>query len=210
MMTCPVCQHEVSLYVHPVTRILFYQCFHCELMFKDPKHYPTPDDEKKRYLSHQNNLSDEGYVRFLMDFIDRAIKPYAVHHLLDYGCGPSPVLQSILKQTYDRVDGYDPFFYPMKPDHRYDMIMATEVLEHLHHPMETLHDMHQLMKPQGYLSIMTLFRPYHPDDFNQWFYIRDTTHVMFYTPKTLEIIASLMKWDLIDCDQKRIAVFQKK
>jgi len=209
-MICPICQHETRPHLHPDEKLRFYVCPFCEVCFKDIDHYPSLEEEKRRYQAHQNNLDNQHYVTYLKNFIHLAITPFDVNHLLDYGCGPSPVLQSILKEMNYDVDLYDPFFYPDQPQKTYDMVISTEVFEHFHHPIASFEHINQLICPQGYLSIMTLFRPMDLDAFDQWFYIRDITHVILYTPKTLKIIAQRMGWHMIFCDNKRIAVFQKK
>lgn len=212
MEKCLICGEKTISFMHPKTHMKFHKCSFCEAIFKDMSEHPNKDDEEKRYLEHNNELSNLGYVQFLQKFIDQGITPYLSHgHLLDFGSGPKPVLKWLLEKQGYHVDCYDPFFSKEMPkDHMvYDMITATEVIEHVHHPKEVLTWMNQHTKPGGYISLMTLFYPKDQNAFFNWFYMRDYTHVVFYTIKTFEVIAHIMQWHLIKNDGYRIAVFQK-
>ena len=91
----------------------------------------------------------------------------------------------------------------------YDLITSTEVIEHLNNPLETFELFNKHLKPNGILSIMTLFHPKNRDLFFDWHYIRDDTHVSFFTTKTLRVIAKMYDFKLIDTNDYRYAVFQK-
>lgn len=209
-MICPLCSHDMIEFHHPQTHHLFHVCPSCEAIIKNHENCSNPTDEKKRYEAHQNDLDQEGYVTFLSAFIERAICPFDVHDLLDYGCGPSPILGTLLHQLGYHVDLFDPFFYPKEPLHTYDMVVSTEVVEHFKDPIHSFHHIDDLVKPHGYVAIMTLFHPNDRDQFFNWFYIRDFTHVIFYTLKTLDMMMSTMGYERVYSDQKRIAVFHKK
>lgn len=209
-MICPLCSHDMKPFLHPKTEVCFHLCSSCDAIVKDSKHFPNPMEERKRYEAHHNDLDHQGYISFLNAFIEHAIKPYNVYHLLDFGSGPSPVLGTLLRQRGYDVDLYDPFFYPKEPQQTYDMVVSTEVIEHFKEPLDSFRHIDHLVKPHGYLAIMTLFHPHDMDQFFTWFYIRDITHVIFYTLKTLEKLMTIMGYELVYSDQKRIAVFQKK
>lgn len=213
MEKCLICNAHTMSFEHPTTHVIFHECSFCGVIFKDKKYLPTPDDEIKRYQEHHNEPSNEGYVHFLQKFIDQTVTPYLTQgDILDFGSGPNPVLKLILEKSNYKVDCYDPFFSSIRPGDQqlYDMITSTEVMEHVHHPMEVLHWIDQHVKPQGYISLMTLFYPKEKELFYKWFYIRDYTHVIFYTTKTFEVIAQMMNWDIIKTDDYRIVVFKKR
>lgn len=211
-MKCMICQCDVISFKHPKTGMLFHECSHCKAIFKDISHFPTKEDEVKRYEEHHNILSNKGYVNFLQGFIDSAIAPY-IHEgqILDFGSGPTAVLAHLLNKMGYRVDCYDPFFNPKFDDKNvYDMVVATEVIEHLHDPLKQFRWIDQHIKKQGYFSCMTLLYPLDREKFFEWFYLRDQTHVVFYHSKTYEYLAKLFNWHLIKDDGYRIVVFQKK
>lgn len=210
-MNCPLCKSKTQSFSHPKKDMLFYRCPQCELIIKDKKHFIDLNDEKKRYETHNNSIDDKRYVNFLQTFIDYAITPFlSSGMLIDYGSGPVPVMQALLTRQGYTVDIYDPFFQPIMPDLVYDMLIATEVLEHIHDPIKSLQEIDQLVKPHGYIALMTLFQPKDEALFFDWFYIRDETHVVFYTPQTCQVIAHMMSWELIKHNDNRMVIFRKK
>jgi hypothetical protein len=50
---------------------------------------------------------------------------------------------------------------------------------------------------------MTLFHPKEKDEFFDWFYIRDPSHVTFYTPKTFEVMADKVGFKVIETNNYR-------
>ena len=64
------------------------------------------------------------------------------------------------------------------------------------------------MEPGGVLAGMTLFHPDDPVKFGEWFYPRDFTHVSFYTPRTLEVLAKALGLTLTFNDGKRSFVMK--
>jgi ubiquinone/menaquinone biosynthesis C-methylase UbiE len=64
-----------------------------------------------------------------------------------------------------------------EPDHSFDAILCTEVLEHVADPVAVLREFARLLKPQGYLILtapfcsLTHFAPYHfSTGFNHYWY----------------------------------------
>lgn len=97
-MKCVICNHETQTFYHPSTSICFHECINCKVIFKDPKHWPSEEDELNRYKEHNNSINDEGYVNFLNRFIDQGVNPY-IHqgNALDFGSGPEAVQQVCFK-----------------------------------------------------------------------------------------------------------------
>jgi len=56
---------------------------------------------------------------------------------------------------------------------------------------------------------MTLFHPNQREGFQSWWYRRDSTHVAFYTPKTLERMGESLNLRLVFSDGQRTAVLKK-
>jgi len=67
------------------------------------------------------------------------------------------------------------------------------VLEHLREPAEVLDRLASLIRPSGWLGLMTSFQT---DDarFANWSYRREPTHVVFYRQVTLARIAEARGW----------------
>lgn len=216
-MTCPLCQAKSRPITDPKTQETYHACPQCAFIYKDPKYHLSDQDDQDRYLLHDNSLENEGYRQFLQRFLDQGVSPFfnltKLASVLDYGSGPYPAMQELLKEDYDlEADIYDLHFAPDKTGLKdsYDLVMSTEVVEHFQNPLENWQDLVSYVKEDGgLLAIMTLFAPQEPDDFLNWFYRRDPTHVSFYQPKTLDFLAESFNLDLIWHDGKRMAVFKK-
>ena len=191
-LNCPICRNQESAPYHPGYRI----CPTCEAVFLLPHLLPDPDEERERYLLHENDPDDPGY----RDFLSRLAKPLLERlppgqEGLDYGCGPGPALARMLEEAGHRVRLYDPFFYPDRSvlDRTYDFISCTETAEHFHDPAGEFARLDRLLNPGGWLGVMTTFRP-DDRDFPSWYYRRDPTHVVFYREATFRRLAERFDW----------------
>ncbi|MFP4520609.1 MAG: methyltransferase domain-containing protein, partial [Fibrobacterota bacterium] len=137
-MKCPLCKQKETLFYKADKRRAFFICEDCGLIFVPPRFHLSPDEEKSRYEKHENNIENEGYKNFLQKIIKQIEKaaPYGAS-CLDFGCGPVPVLSEMLREKGFEVKEYDLFF--KKDDSafksKYDVITASEVLEHLRNPL---------------------------------------------------------------------------
>lgn len=188
----------------------YWRCDTCEATFLDPDQRPGRDEELAHYRHHENLPDDPRYRRFLSKLADpllKKLKPGMTG--LDYGCGPGPALAVMLEEAGLSTTLYDPFFRPSKDalQQSYDVITLSEVAEHFFEPAAEFERLDRLLKPGGWLGVMTCFQT---DDerFANWHYRRDPTHVVFYRARTFEIIAKRRGWYL-EIPQKDVALFQK-
>jgi 2-polyprenyl-3-methyl-5-hydroxy-6-metoxy-1,4-benzoquinol methylase len=109
------------------------------------------------------------------------------------------------------MDIYDPFYAKEKAyvGKKYDLITATEVIEHISDPLMYFRLFFELMKDDSVLAIMTLFHQNDRERFLNWHYIRDRTHVSFYTPKTIEYAAKKTGLKVIYTDNARYIALKK-
>jgi len=130
-------------------------------------------------------------------------------HGLDYGCGPGPALAAMLGEAGHRVALYDPVFEPHEAAlrTRYDFVVCSETAEHFHHPLTEFERLFGLLRPGGWLGLMTGFLPAGAEAFGRWHYIRDPTHVVFYGPDSLAWLASRFGARL-DVAADNVALFQ--
>ena len=195
-MHCPVCLHANPAPFMRVEDRDYWRCPQCQATFLDPQQLPAPAIEHAHYRTHRNEVTDPGYRRFLARLADPlCAKLNPGLEGLDYGCGPGPALADMLTQAGHSMQLYDPLF-PCDADalHRqYDFITCTEVVEHFHRPADEFARFDQLLRPNGWLAIMTLFQT---DDqsFANWHYRRDPTHVVFYRPATFHVLAEQYGW----------------
>jgi hypothetical protein len=188
---CPLCDGAGATRYHEDRTRAYWRCRRCALVFVPPESRVDAAAEKARYDQHQNDPSDARYRAFLARLADPLLKlvpPGAVG--LDFGSGPGPTLGPMLREAGLRVFLYDVFYAP-DPDvwtRRYDFITATEVAEHLHHPRTDLDRCYAALTPGGVLGVMTKWVTEQPA-FAASRYIRDPTHVCFFSRDTCQWIA---------------------
>ncbi|PWE00505.1 class I SAM-dependent methyltransferase [Marinilabilia rubra] len=209
---CPLC-HSNPEHHHPVKGPLerrYLHCPVCDLVFVACHNLLPVNAEKERYEQHENDVDDPGYLKFLNQAVEPTL-PFLSTEMtgLDYGCGPGPAICQILAKQRIECQNYDPIFGPALPQGPFDFIFSTEVFEHFHDPEKELRQLDALLKPGGILTVMTMFRPA-PGDFENWFYARDDTHVLFYTMKTFEFIASRFRYDMMWNDETRVVILKKR
>lgn len=183
---CPLCTHAKVGDFGADRRRNYLRCERCALVFVPPSALPTAAAERAEYDLHQNDPDDPGYRKFLSRLarpLRQRIAPGASG--LDFGCGPGPALAQMLRECGYGVALYDPFY--ASDDSvlraRYDFICATEVVEHLHRPGEELARLWSLLRPGGWLGVMTkLVRD--RAAFANWHYKDDPTHVVFFSVET--------------------------
>lgn len=160
-----------------------------------PEDRPDATAEFERYSTHQNDPGDRGYRQFLGRVVDALaddLPPGAEG--LDYGSGPGPTLSTMIEKHGFAMSIYDPFFKPdpRALDRAYDFITCTEVAEHFFRPRVEFERLNRLLRPGGRLAVMTgLFAD---QAFEDWWYVKDETHVVFYRPRTMEWIGEWMDW----------------
>lgn len=207
---CPVCRSPGPRPFLSVDRRDYWRCVVCGASFLDPRQRPSREAEYAHYLRHENHPDDPGYRRFLAKLADPLLARLPARSRgLDYGCGPGPALAAMLREAGHDVALYDPFFHPdsMPLDYNYDFVTCTETAEHFHRPAEELDRLMALVRPGGWLAIMTCFQT-DGARFENWHYRKDPTHVVFYREETLRHIASTRGWSC-DVPVKDVALMQR-
>ncbi len=212
-LPCKICLSATTVISDARFKAAYYLCPKCNYIFLDPQGIITPEEEVELYNFHNNTLSNQGYVKMFEDFIAKSIDPHAhqIKTALDFGSGPGPVLAYLLERKGVSIDIYDPYFAPQKvyQEKTYDLITSTEVFEHLSDPRETTDMLVKHLNPHGILAIMTLFHADDSEHFKTWWYRRDPTHISFYSPKTFQVLASILGLKVLLMDPKNICVLGK-
>lgn len=207
---CTLCGNSMLTSVYPKNdHRYYYHCNTCRLIFAAPRFHPSAEIEVVRYLEHNNGIDQPGYVTFLNRVIEPAcsfIRPGAIG--LDYGCGPVPTLSKLILQKGITCYDFDPLFNFDHPLESYDFIFATECLEHFHYPKNDIEKILELLKPDGYLCLMTerwenLVR------FQNWYYKLDPTHVSFFHRDTFEYIKKRYGLKHVYSDRNRVIILRK-
>lgn len=190
---------------------MYFLCETCDLVFVGSEFHLQPEEEQSRYDFHENDLEDPGYRKFL----NRLAQPMLSHippgaSGLDFGCGPGPLLKQIFEEAGHTMAVYDPFYAnnPTVLDTNYDFISASEVAEHLFNPGHELSRLFGMLSPGGVLGLMTSLRG-NDISFPDWHYIRDDTHVVFYSPRTMDWLARKWGATLLHMDES-VIIFKKE
>lgn len=172
--------------------------------------YLSSDQEKDRYLQHNNDVNDLRYQSFvkplfeeLLPLIPRGAKG------LDYGAGTGPVLCEMFRSQGFTVRLYDPYFWPDTSvlKEKYDFIFACEVVEHFYSPYQEFSRMKEMLLENGALGIMTAL--YSSEiNFEEWYYRKDPTHVCFYSNQTIEWLFQRFKFKSCKVKQGRVITLQ--
>jgi len=213
MKKCKLCSSNTDNIIDIKTKKNYHKCLVCQYIYLDEKFYIDEYNEKKHYDKHHNNLESLGYVKMFNDLIDEFIEPYIkeIKTALDFGCGEGEVLPILLERRYIKCDRYDLFYYPKKiyENKKYDLIVSTEVFEHLQNPLKKFKEILYSVKKNGYIILMSSFHPNNDDEFLKWWYIRDVTHIGFFNIVTFEYIASELNLDIIKHNTKNTILFKK-
>lgn len=209
--TCPLCASRSIRAFANVESGLYFRCGDCRLTFLAPEHLPDRASELATYRLHQNDPGDPRYRAFLSRLIEpllRHLEPGMVG--LDFGCGPGPTIAPMLAERGLEVVDYDPFFRPDPGvlEQRYDFITCSETVEHFHAPGREFDRLDALLRPGGWLGLMTTLLE---DDggFADWWYRRDPTHVCFFRRETMSWIAARFDWS-VRFAGSTVALFHKE
>ncbi len=205
---CSLCRHPApqpfaELQLPGIGQRHYLHCTNCDLVWLHPDQLPAPEQERRHYGTHENNPEDAGY----RDFLNRLAAPLLAClprqeglSGLDYGCGPGPTLSVMLREAGHRVRDYDPFFLPDQAvlADTYDFITCTETVEHFHRPALEFERLNRLLRPAGWLGLMTALRDSgsSSEAFAAWHYVRDPTHVCFYSLRSMLWLAEHYGWQL--------------
>jgi hypothetical protein len=188
---CPLCHATGAQPHHRDAARVYLRCAVCALVFVPARHHLTAAQEKQRYYFHQNSAQDAGYRRFLAQLFEPlAPRLPAGGAGLDYGCGPEPVLARMFEDAGHPMRLYDPHYAadPAVLQHRYDFVTCTEAAEHFARPGEEWQRIVSLVRPGGWIGVMTSLHDDTPS-FADWYYKNDPTHVCFYARETFAWLA---------------------
>ncbi|MBT3260729.1 class I SAM-dependent methyltransferase [bacterium] len=192
---CPLCNNKKNNLFYQDKNRDYWKCAVCQLLFVPPDQFLSLEEEKARYDLHRNSPNDPEYRRFLSRLFDPMQQRVAQGSKgLDFGSGPGPTLSAMFVEAGYEMKIYDPF-YAQNPEvlnEKYDFITTSEVVEHLHHPGQELTRLRQMLKPNGYLGIMTKMVP-SKEAFGRWYYKNDPTHVCFFSKDTF--LWLIDKWE---------------
>ncbi|MGA9326252.1 MAG: class I SAM-dependent methyltransferase [Salegentibacter sp.] len=208
-MPCSLCSGRTLEFIEFENR-KYFQCTNCGAVLLSPACYIPREAEKQRYESHNNDVNDPDYQKFVSPITSRILKDFGPQHQgLDFGCGTGPVITSELGKKNYKVSLYDPYFRPNSSvmENQYNYIICCEVMEHFHEPAKEFERLSSLLVTGGKLYCKTsLFSE--EIDFRDWYYKNDPTHVFLYTRESLQWIKDHCGFKSLEISPKLI-VFGK-
>jgi SAM-dependent methyltransferase len=114
------------------------------------------------------------------------------------------------EQGWDAVR-YDPIYHPdtAYTHQHFDLIVSTEVFEHLDDPVGVMSHLHGCLAPGGYLALQTQFYPEDTGEFLQWYYRLDPTHIGFFAPQTFRWLASKYGMEYVTDDGRNKVLLRR-
>ena len=188
----------------------YFVCSACDLAFLAPADRLSPDQEKSRYLEHNNDINDWRYRNFVRPLFDQVRQHVGQGASgLDFGSGTGPVLAEMLRENGYKISLFDSFFHTAGENLRqtYDFIVACEVVEHFFNPAEEFQRFRKMLHDSGVLGIMTLLW-YDGLDFANWHYRRDPTHVVFYSQATFQWIQKRFGFSEVSFPTDRVVLLR--
>ncbi|HEY9189761.1 MAG TPA: class I SAM-dependent methyltransferase [Sulfurovum sp.] len=212
-MKCHICHNSCDSFIDEKKKIRYYHCDHCEYIFKSPEYYQELSAQKERYNLHENDENDAGYQAYFQRFLD-FILPLTgdPKTALDFGCGATSLLCRMLEKEGMACDYFDPIYHPetLIDTKKYDIIVSTEVFEHLHQPREVFESLLERLEEGGYLALQTQFHPNDREAFQKWYYHQDPTHIVFFTVRTFEVLCRIYGCELIGDNGTNMVVIRKQ
>ena len=212
-MKCPICTTPCDPFVDTKQAVEYHACPACGYVFKAPHHHADLVKQKLRYDLHENDPDDPGYRAYFQRFLDWVLPqvPRRRGRVLDFGCGASGLLAGMLAEQGFEAVQYDPIYYPDATyrDGQFDLIVSTEVFEHLSDPIATLRHLREHLRPGGHLALQTQFPPPGRDAFLDWYYRLDPTHIGFFTPETFRYMAGAVGLHELGNDGTNKVLFQR-
>ena len=209
-INCPLCETTANAFTKDRTRE-YLRCPECDLIFVPPELHLSLEDEKSRYDFHQNDPADSGYRNFLSRLFNPLKNKLAPGtNGLDFGCGPGPTLSLMFEEAGYECAVYD-LHYANNPavfEKQYDFLTCSETMEHMYRPGEAFERFLKLVKPGGWIGIMTQLHDEAPVEFERWHYTDDDTHVCFFSKQSFQWLEK--RYDLrLEFHPNSVVLFQR-
>lgn len=211
-MTCHICNRETKTFLDEKTNINYHHCPKCAYIFKSMECFQDLTSQKERYDLHENDEEDVGYQSYFQRFLDFILPLVGTpKSALDFGCGATSLLAKMLEKEGIPCDYYDPIYHPSTLDenHKYDLIVSTEVFEHLHQPREVFQSLLDRLEEGGYLAIQTQFHSNDVESFKRWYYHQDPTHIVFFTAQTFKVLCKVFGCEYVSDNGKNMVLVRK-
>lgn len=170
---CPACERRLASVRGQVGDFWIFECRLCGTLYADD----TGLDDPREVYAELYSAEDLGFPDFIQESLDKilsAFEPYrSSGNLLGLGFGGGLELQAAVRAGWN-VEGVEVSESAVKhamsqgisafhgeleeakfPDGHFDVVMASELLEHVHHPRQLLEEVARVLRPGGLLWATT-------------------------------------------------------
>lgn len=214
-ISCPICGSKKFITFQAMKKYFLYQCKECGMVWDPypPKHLNR--QYNKNYFINQN--SKGGYANYFegiainkKTFIERLKminkKMGYKGKLLDIGCAFGDCLVMAKNMGWKNPEGLELSRYAYNfakekgikvkngnlekinyPQNNFDIVTIQDVIEHVKNPLEDLRKIHKILKPKGWVFIVT---PNIEGKWSKllgsfWYHYKPGEHVLYFSPKSI-------------------------
>ncbi|MCE5241665.1 MAG: class I SAM-dependent methyltransferase [Syntrophobacteraceae bacterium] len=184
----------------------YYRCGFCDFTFTDMIDDWTIDDiscyiYNRDYIKVDPEYAGPRPVR-TAEFMSHALVGCEDLRILDYGSGSGIFSGEMERLGFRFVENYDPFSSPYRPAGLFDIIILSEVMEHVQNPLETFLSIKEMLNDGGAIIIGQNLQPDNILEIrgNWWYIAPRNGHISTYSQTTFSIMAH--KAGLIFMDYK--------
>ncbi len=205
--TCKICQTPSPVFYRD-SRV-FYKCPECWLIFTHDTVAPTAAEQhyKGQWAGSGADFWQQ-QVSGLLSYINRYRVP---QRILDFGSGSGAMTDELRRRGFD-VTPLEPMFHgflsEQKYPHKFDVVVAIEVIEHLPDPWKELREIEKVLTDDGiavFSSMLTdsfIKSASAEEQFSKWWYKDDLTHLTFFCIKALSKLADIGNYGIDIYDDK--------
>ena len=226
---CPVCAYPKSANVSDYSEHFLVKCKSCNFVYAEQ--IPTQDELDEVYNSYDYNTENSSPTTASMkkhiDICNYIKSLGKISSVLDVGCGKGAWL-NIFKEfgcdtfgteysddlkTFASSIGHtmlDGGLFPIvRKDQKFDLIIFTEVIEHIQNPNEVLSYFNSILSNDGLIFITTPNFSAIERHFlkGKWKNVMYPEHLSYYTPATLNRILKKTNYSKISLYSENIGVF---
>jgi hypothetical protein len=169
----------------------YYRCDGCRFLFTDFFADWSAGDFSRfvynaDYIKVDSEYAEVRPVR-LVQSIAPLLRGCESVRILDYGSGTGGFAREMRNAGFTRIEDYDPFSHPERPQGQFEVITCFEVLEHTPDPIQAVRDMKSFLAPGGCIVFTQTLQP--PDIMTQrggWWYLAPRNgHICTFAAETL-------------------------
>jgi len=206
------------------------RCQHCSFVFSNVK--PSQEELDEVYRGYSREVTRTKLTLEKMGHVALKLKNLQkCKRVLDIGCGDGEFLK-IFKDMGCEVFGteYDPIAEDIcrnkgiamlggglmpsvdggKQLEQFDLVVLTEVIEHVNNPIDVIENISQLLKKDGllYLTTPNFSSLERRVLLGQWGMFCYPEHISFYSPRTLNAILRRCGYEKVSLTTENISVFR--